>query len=356
MAAVVPFRQRDLLHKYGWDALAAFAHLDQAQLANAQVLFVDANHADTLDSDDGVHGHLITQPLATVDFANGLMTAGEPGVIFVAPGHVEDYDATTLGFDADVTSVQIIGLGVGAERPRFDFNHATSICAIGANDVVLKNLTFRPSVAAVAIGIDVETGVTGTQFEDCEFLVGEAGDGTDEFAKVFHLTSANHDTVFKNVKGITHASCNGATHCIHVDASSDRVVYDHVVFDGPWSTGGIVEDAVGLNQVMVNCSFDTSGTNYSLNGSSTFAERRDNLDAGVLEDSSSNFIGTDDADNVAATTNVVANRDGSVLERLEDILSSIRDDTASNFIGVDDAANLGLTTSVVADHDGSILE
>lgn len=318
MAATVELTVRDLVRKYGWEILPYVSGLAAVNaLSNDQVLFVDANHTNATDADDGVHGHLPDKPLATVDYAIGLCNAN--AVIIVAPNHVEDYDDTTTGFDADVAGISIVGVGQGFTRPRFDFNHATSLCAIGANNVRLKNLTFRPSVAAVAIGLDVETSVTGTILEDIEFLVGEAGDGTDEFAKAIHLTSGNHDTVMRNVRGITHASCNGATHCIHVDAASDRLTFDNVVFDGPWSTGGIVEDAAGLNHVLVDCSFGTSGTNYSFNGSSTFAKRTRNLDAGAPEDSGANFIGADDSDNAVATTNVAANEVGSVLERLEQI-------------------------------------
>lgn len=277
MAATRPLRYSDLVHKYGWDIIPRLAALGINDLAEAQVLFVDSGATNTLDADDGVHGHSLVDPLATVDYAIGLCTASERSIILVAPGHVEDFDDSTTGFDADVAGISIIGLGVGSLRPRFDFNHATSKCILGANDVKIKNVIFRPSVATVAIGLDLETGITGCVLEDVEFAMGEAGDGTDEFVKAVHLTSGNHDTVMKNVKILTHASCNGATHAIHVDAASNRLTFDNVIVDGPFSTGGVIEDAAGLNHIVVDCAIETTGTDFGFHASSTYAKRARNF-------------------------------------------------------------------------------
>lgn len=315
MAATVPLRIRDLVRKYGWEALVRLAALGIQNLAEAQVLFVDANATNALDADDGIHGLTVQNPLATVDYAIGLCTASEQSVILVMPGHYEDY-GDGEGFDVDVAGVKIVGIGEGSLRPRFDFNHANAICAVGANDVVLKNLVFRPSVTIVSIGLDVESGVTGCVMEDLEFAMGEAGNGTDEFVKAVHLTSGNHDTVMRNVKIFSHADCDGATHGIHVDAASNRLVFDNVVVNGAY-TNGIAEDAAGLNHILVDCSVDVGTTNYGFHASSTFAKRIRNLDAGAAEDTAENLIGRNDSNNAADTSNVTANGNGSVLERLE---------------------------------------
>jgi hypothetical protein len=339
MSATNPFKVSDLIHKYGWDTLPYLSNLGVHNLAEAQVLFVDSGHTNALDADDTEHGHLLTKPLATVDYAIGLCTASEQSIILVAPGHVEDYDDSTTGFDADVAGIQIIGLGSGSLRPRFDFNDSTSKCIVGANDVTLRNLVFRPSVATVAIGLDIETGITGCTLEDIEFAMGEKGDGTDEFVKALHLTSGNHDTRLKNVKILAHADCDGTTHGIHVDAASNRLTFDNVVIDGPF-TNGIAEDAAGLNHILVDCSVDVDTTNYGFNVSSTFAKRTRNLDGGASEDTAENLIGRNDSNNAADTSNVVDNQDGSLLERLEDIKNHVEDPygrTASETFYVDAA-------------------
>lgn len=280
-AATNPFRTSDLVAKYGWKLMIYLSNLGINNLAEAQLLFVDSGSANKLDADDTEHGHSFEKPLATVDYAIGLCTASEQAIILLAPGHYEDYDDTTTGFDADKAGVVIIGLGVGSSRPRFDFNDATSKCIIGANDVQIKNVVFRPSVELVAIGLDYEASKTGVALEDVEFAMGELGNGTDEFIKAIHLTSGNHDCRFKNVRITSHASCGGATHGIHIDAASDRLVFQNVVIDGQYATGGILEDAAGKNHIVEDCSIDVSGTNYSFDGSSTFAKYTRNVDAGV---------------------------------------------------------------------------
>jgi hypothetical protein len=310
MTATNPFKVQDLVHKYGWDILSRVASLGIQNLAEAQILFVDSGHVDALDADDTEHGHAITKPLATLDYAIGLCTANEQSIILIAPGHVEDYDATTTGFDADVAGVKIIGIGHGSLRPRFDFNHATSKCVVGANNVQIENIVLRPSVATVAIGLDVETGITGAKIKDVEFAMGEAGDGTDEFVKALHLTSGNHDTSIENVKILAHASCDGATHGIHIDAASNRLSFKNVAIDGPYSTGGIVEDAAGLNHSFEYCFIDVSGTDYSMNSSSTYLRRIGNYSGLTLQWAPTNTGIDNIANSYYVNANVAASGNG----------------------------------------------
>jgi hypothetical protein len=288
--ATNPFRTSDLVSKYGWQAMIYLAALGIDNLAEAQLLFVDAIHTNALDADDTEHGHSFEKPLATVDYAIGLCEASEEAIILLAPGHYEDYDDSTTGFDADVAGIKIIGLGRGSLKARFDFDHTSSKCVIGANDVQIKNVIFRPGAPVVAIGLEIESGFTGCSLEDVDFDMGEAGNGDDEFVKAVRLVSANHDTEFKNVKILVHADAGGATHAIYIDAASDRLVFQNVIIDGPWATGGIVEDATGVSHILENCAVDVSGTNYSFDGSSTFAKRVNNVDGQVREDDSESLI------------------------------------------------------------------
>ncbi|KKL92671.1 hypothetical protein LCGC14_1882380, partial [marine sediment metagenome] len=75
MAAVNPLRVSDLIKKYGWTIMPYLSNLGPTLLAEAQVLFVDSGHTNALDADDGEHGHELTKPLATWDYAIGLCTA-----------------------------------------------------------------------------------------------------------------------------------------------------------------------------------------------------------------------------------------------------------------------------------------
>ena len=223
MAATLPFRVKDLIHKYGWDFMPRLAALGVNYQAEAQVLFVDSGATNALDADDGYHGHSFENPLATIDYANGLCTASEGSVILVAPGHNESLANAQITFD--VAGVTVIGLGNGNLRPRIDFDHANASIDVTANGVTLINLGLLPSITAVLIGVEVASGVTDFKMVDCEFMVGEDGAGADEFVKAIRLVSGNHDTILKNVKILAHADATGATHGIHVVAASNRLTF-----------------------------------------------------------------------------------------------------------------------------------
>lgn len=288
MSAKNPLRVSDLIKKYGWTIMPYLSDLGPTVLAEAQVLFVDSGHTNALDADDTEHGHEITKPLATWDFANGLCTAGEQSIIFLAPGHNENLGAAQI--DLDVIGVHTIGIGSGSLKPRIDYDDVASSIDIGANNVSIQNVDFLPSTGSVLIGIHVETDVTNLHLKDIRFLIGEDGAGTDEFVKAVEMTSGNDDCVFEDVTIFAHDSSAQATHGIHIAAAADRTIFRNVVIDGPYATGGIVEAAAGVNLIVENCAVDVSGTNYGFDGSSTFAKRVNNVDGQVREDDSESLL------------------------------------------------------------------
>ena len=184
-------------------------------------------------------------PFATLDYAisHALMAAGD--VIYVMPGHSENI-ATATSIDVDVAGIRIIGLGSGATRPRFDFDAADSAFDVGASDCVIRGLVFRPGITSTLIGVEIETGVTGTVIEDCEFAVGEAA-GTDEFVLALKLTSGNHDTVIRRNTFRTDAADASCTDCIDLAAAASRVRIEDNVFVGNWSTAAISDGAACTN-------------------------------------------------------------------------------------------------------------
>lgn len=289
MAATNPFRVSDLIAKYGWKIMPYLSNLGATVLAEAQILFVDSgNTANKLDADDGEHGHSFEKPLATIDYAIGLLTADEQGLIIAAPGHNDSLGDAQIDFD--ISGVHLIGVGEGSLKPRIDYDHANSSIDIGANNVTIQNIDILPSITSVLIGVHVETGVTDFHMKDVRFLIGEDGSGADEFIKAVELTSGNHDCIFENVTILAHASAAQATHGIHIAAASDRLVFRNVIIDGPYATGGIVEAAAGVNHIVEDCAVDVSGTNYSWHGSSTFAKRTNNVDGQVTEDESESLL------------------------------------------------------------------
>lgn len=170
MAATVPMRYTDLVHKYGWDVMPRLASLGIQNLAEAQFLFVDSGATSTLDADDGVHGHSLEQPLATIDYAVGLCTASEQSVILVAPGHAETKAAASALVTCDVIGTKIIGVGVGSLRPTLTLS--TDIGAIAfsvtAANVVISN--FKILVTKDAVTKTISVAAASCKLEDIEVV------------------------------------------------------------------------------------------------------------------------------------------------------------------------------------------
>jgi len=204
-----------------------------------QIWFVDSGAGNAVDSvSAGRSPHI---PFATLDYAISHANIAAGDTIYVMPGHSEDI-ATATTIDVDVAGIKIIGLGSGSKRPRFDYDAADSTIDIGASDCLIRNLTFRPGATTVLIGLDVETGVTGTVIEDCEFLVGEAA-ATDEFVLTIKLVSGNHDTIIRRNTFRTDPADAECTDCIDIAAAASRVRIEDNVFVGNWSTAAISDGA-----------------------------------------------------------------------------------------------------------------
>lgn len=173
------------------------------------------------------NGKTKANPFKTLDWAIGKCTANKGDIIYLMPGHYEDLGAGET-IDADVAGITIIGLGNGPDRPRIDYNGTTASFDIGADGVSISNITLRPSVATVAIGIDIEAGVENTTLKDIEFLPGEAGDGTDEFVIGIDIKAGCTRTVIDGVYYRHHASADGAASVIKLTGASDSVTIKNV--------------------------------------------------------------------------------------------------------------------------------
>ena len=197
-------------------------------LSKGDVYHVDSGHTN---ADDNNAGKNPKHPLKTIDAAIGKCTASNGDLILVSEGHVEDL-AAAGEIDADVAGISIIGLGRGPSRPRIDFNATDAKFTIGASGVGIYNLTFRPSVALVVVGINIETTATDTVIKDCEALPGEAGDGTDEFVDFIVVNSTCTRTWIDGLLYSHHASADGAQTAISVVGASDRVRVSNFWIEG----------------------------------------------------------------------------------------------------------------------------
>ena len=188
-------------------------------------------------------------PVATLDAAMDLVTANQGDIIYLMPGHVES-SAAAATWDIDVAGVSVIGLGHGSARPRFDYDLAASSIDIGASGCVLKNITLRPSVTDVLVGIDVETLFTDTLIEDVEALPGEDGAGVDDFALVVDLKVGCTRTTIRRLKVRQHASGAGYIAGIRLTGASDDITIEdpdiHIL------GAGVVAPINGLTTLSTN--------------------------------------------------------------------------------------------------------
>ena len=228
--------------------------------AYGNIYFVSSIGANTSDVADGRHGNSWEYPFATIDYAVGKCVAPSAAnkstgdLILVSPNHVED-PATGITIDVDVAGVTIWCLGGENDRARIDYSFANNSVDIGANNVRIHGLTLRSSVTDVLIGIDVESGVTGTILEDIGFLAGEDGAGVDEFIVQIDLKATNTNTIIRRCDFREHVSSAGQTTGIMMTAAMTNVTIEDCVATGNYSTafiddGGIITDLHILRNIM----------------------------------------------------------------------------------------------------------
>lgn len=177
--------------------------------------FVDSGHDNAADTADS--GISWDQPFATLDYAVGRCTANQGDVILLAPGHNEDLTGTNT-IAVDVAGINIVGLGDGSLKPRFDYNHATSVILVSAANVTIKNIALRPSVATIAKGIYISADYV--TLVDVEILPGEAGDGTDEFINGIQIFKEKNYITIDGLKYRVHASADGVDYGINIDSNA----------------------------------------------------------------------------------------------------------------------------------------
>lgn len=193
-----------------------FAVEDMADSTGERIFVHSGTGTDTAGFGSGPD-----KPVATIDFAVSLATANENTQILVLPGHVESLVDAQI--DLDVAGISVIGLGNGPDRPQIHYDHANASLDIGASGIHVENITFLPSVADVLIGVDIEAAVTNTTIKNCEFLPGEAGDGTDEFVLGIDIKAGCTRTCIDGVLYAQDAAAASPQACIILTGASDLV-------------------------------------------------------------------------------------------------------------------------------------
>ena len=362
---------------------------------------------------DGNKGTYLS-PLSTLDAAYNQV--GADGVIFVRPNHALSIaNATTLVMDS--ANVQIIGLGVGEDRPIITFATAAAaaIPVSGANNRI-SNIVFKCNIASQNHMLDVKA--TDLVVDHCDFREGTAtglsfitadtADNDSDRLQVINCnfyapTAGNMDAAIQLAKDFKSVRLLGNN--IHGDfdnAAIEIPAGGNAQIDLMIGNCRVANLQTGIHAIELNgtgnsgkiydtyCEGDTLGTIVDAGGLEMFnvfehsgADQSQANPAGTALDTAENFIGVDDSNNVVATTNVAANEDGSILERLEQLQEAVNkgtgtalaankslvdalgtdgatlaDDAVSivGILGVDDSNNAFASTNVAANRDGSILE
>jgi len=258
MAATVPQRISDLIHRFGWDIIPYLSGLGIQNLAEAQILFVDSgNIANKLDADDGVHGLSLVNPLATIDYAVGLCTASEQSIVLVAPGHAEEKAAAGALVTCDVPGVKIIGMGVGALRPTLTLSTDTGAIAfsVTAANVVISNIKILVTMDAVVKAISVAA-------DSCKLIDVEIADNakTTEVAIGILTTSAAsnlHIERYIHNGDIDGDACTEAIRLVGVA----RATIKNSWFRGTFSTAAIQMLTTACSGIVVDsCIFENKTT------------------------------------------------------------------------------------------------
>ncbi len=232
-----------------------------------QNIYVNSSHTQAVD--DAAHGGSWDHPLALIEYANtNRMTANNNDIIHVGPGHEEIVtDAAPLAFDTE--GVTVIGYGTGQDKPRITLDtNTTAVVDIGADGVILKNFLFRPSINAVAVGVDILDGFEYCEIIDCDF--GPPVTSTDEFTMALQIGAGSNYSVVRNCRFMAGAQA-ADTAITYNDASAYGTVED-CLFTGAYATCQIE----GLTNPITNWiakrnTFYCTGTtdNLNLQGSST---------------------------------------------------------------------------------------
>lgn len=211
----------------------------------AAVFWVDSVHGS-----DGNRG-TFDRPFATIAKALTLCTTANGDLILAKAGHVETVVAAGT-VTISITGVNIIGLGSGSQRPKFDFTTATtaSVLITGASTTIqnfvcladVDQLTNPFNIQAADCYLDIEWRDTATNVEAVRAVLGNA--------------SADRLYVSLKYNGQT-----GGSHCVNairlVGSDNAKINID---FYGKASTSIVEFVTTACTNVTVSGYFYNSGT------------------------------------------------------------------------------------------------
>lgn len=131
-------------------------------LTTGQLFFVDSNNGSNNN-----RGTDPSKALATVDAAISLCRANKRDRVILMPGHAETVTATSIAHD--IAGVEVIGLGVGLNRPTFTFGAAAATITVSAANGRWENCHFVANFADVAAGFTLGAA-KDFELDNCTFV------------------------------------------------------------------------------------------------------------------------------------------------------------------------------------------
>jgi len=189
-------------------------------------------------------------PLATLAKALTKSVANKGDIIMVMPNHAETITGVG-GIALAKAGVSIIGLGVGAQRPRFLMDGAATVTAtVTAADTLVQNCVFAAGHADVVRCFNITAaGFTAVDLEFVENIVAE------NFLIPFDFSS----TTDNNADGASIIGCRSlgldasATEFIAMTADCDRLtVENNTVIQSGSTDGALIKQATGKDLTLVS--------------------------------------------------------------------------------------------------------
>ncbi len=135
----------------------------------------------------------------TIALASAACVAGRGDLILVAPGHTESISSSTA-LTMSISGVQVVGLGVGSQRPVITLDTAnTATINVSAAGVGFKNIIFVANFLAIASCFTLTTAAD-FQLVNCEFR--------DTSAVLDFLFIVTTDTTSNDADGLLIDGCN----------------------------------------------------------------------------------------------------------------------------------------------------
>ena len=132
-------------------------------------LFLVSDSDDTtvgplnLGAEFPVDGDGVVRVYTTIQAAVNAAAGGRGDVVAVLPG----YDQSLTAADSWATAgVQVIGLGQSNNRPTLRYTGISGEVGIAANNVRVSNFRFLAATDSVTRAIDLDTGFSGTRFDN----------------------------------------------------------------------------------------------------------------------------------------------------------------------------------------------